>query len=248
MRTSHAVSALLLVVAACGGDEHGTGTTSEATSPATSTDAPTTSAARPTTEPSTTLGAIAAGTGPIEPGTYRVAKSAWSFVDFTVTIPEGWSVQYGHVYQKHYDTDDEFGFYAVMVDAIHADPCAGTSGELMEVGPSAEDLAEALLQQPGPVASRRDTTFGGYPAIAITLGVPDGYDLRACNIGEIGLQIWYSVPADKHFVLLSTGPALVYIVDVDGRRQVFVAQLRSNTSIEDFRELEAVLRSIRIET
>jgi hypothetical protein len=248
MRRSHAVSALLLVVAACGGDEHAAGTTSEATSSATSTDAPTTSEARTTTEPPTTLAAIPAGTGPIEPGTYRVAKSAWSFVDFKVTIPEGWSVQYGHVYQKHYDTEDEFGFYAVMIDAVHADPCAGTSGELEEVGPGVEDLAEALLQQPGPLASRRDTTFGGYPAIEITLNIPAGYDLQPCNIGEIGLQIWYSVPADKHFVLLPTGPALVYIVDVDGRPQVFVAQLRSNTSMEDFRELEAVLRSIRIET
>lgn len=39
-------------------------------------------------------GAIPAGTAAIEPGTYRIPGSAWSDVDFTVTFPEGRTVQY----------------------------------------------------------------------------------------------------------------------------------------------------------
>jgi hypothetical protein len=183
-------------------------------------------------------------------GTYRIAKSAWSVADFTITFPKGWTAQYGHVYLKHYDTDDEIGFYAVVVDAIYADPCVGrNSGDLMEVGPRVDDLAAALLWQPGPKAgSRIDTTLGGYPATRIDLTVPEGYDLNNCNLEGIGLQIWHSPPADKYFVLLADGIASVYIVDVDGQRQVFLTQHKSAASDEDLRELQAVLDSIHIET
>jgi hypothetical protein len=66
--------------------------------------------------------------------------------------------------------------------------------------------------------------------------------------GPIGLQIWYSLPTDKYFVLLPDGIASVYIVDVDGQRQVFLTQHRSATSDEDSRELQAILDSIHIET
>ncbi len=184
----------------------------------------------------------------VEPGTYQIPKSAWSVADFTVAFPKGWAVQYGHVYSKHTDTDEEFGFYAVVVDTIYADACAGSNGELIEVGPRVDDLAEALLHQQGPKTSGTvETKLGGYPATRIDLTVPKGFDLTGCNAADIGLQIWYSPPADKNFVLLRDGIATVYIVDVDGQRQVFQTQYGSATSDEDVRELQAVLDSINIE-
>jgi len=184
----------------------------------------------------------------IEPGTYRIPRSAWSVADFTVSFPEGWAAQYGHDYLKHADADDEFGFYAVVVDAIFADACQGSGGELMNVGPSVDDLAEALLQQQGPQASDPvETTLGGYRATRIDLTVPAGFDLKSCNAADIGLQVWYSEPADKNFVLLRDGVTSVYIIDVDGQRQVFLTQYRQGASKEDLRELQAVLDSIHIE-
>jgi hypothetical protein len=212
-------------------------------------------ASTPSTMPSSTPGAtttpFAYSTEPVavEPGTYRIARSEWSLREFTVTFPEGWTVQYGHVYAKEPDGDEEFGFYAVVVDAIYADACEGSNGELMEVGPSADDLAAALLQQQGPMASGPiETTLGGHPATRIDLTVPEGFDLDACNVEGIGLQIWYSPPADKNFVLLRDGIASVYIVEVDGHSQVFLTQHRSATSDEDLRELQAILDSIQIES
>ena len=190
----------------------------------------------------------------IEPGTYRIPRSAWSVADFTVTIPADWTVQYGHVYANpsdvHGETSDELGFYAVVIDAIYTDPCEGP-GELRDVGPGVDDLAAALLRQPGPKASGPvETTLGGYPATRIDLSVPESLDLESCRLasyGALGLQIWYSPPADKYFVLLPDSPASVYIVDVDGQRQVFLSY-RAATSDEDLRELQAVLDSIQIET
>lgn len=233
-----AVAVLLAVLTACGGGGSGER-----------------QASTPSTIPSRTQGAATTpfpnSTEPValEPGTYRIPRSAWSVADFTVTFPEGWTVQYGHVYARHWDRDDEFGFYAVVVDWIYADACEGTNGELLEVGPHADDLAVALLQQQGPLTSGPvETTMNGYPALRIDLTVPEGFDLNACNLAGIGLQIWYSQPADKYFVLLPDGVASVYIVDVDGQRQVFLTQHRSATSDEEIAELQAILDSIVIDT
>lgn len=207
-------------------------------------------AATPSPTPGATTTTFPHSTEPvaIEPGTYRIPSSAWSVTDFTVTFPEGWTVQYGHVYASNTDEDDEFGFYAVVVDDIFADACEGETGGLTEIGTSVDELADALLQQPGPEANGPiDTTLGGYPATRIDLTIPGALDLETCSFEGIGLQIWYSAPADKYFVLLADGIASVYIVDVDGQRQVFLTQYRSGTSDEDVQELQTVLDSIHIE-
>jgi hypothetical protein len=229
---------LLAVLSGCGGD--GTGAPLVSTPSAT-----------PSSTPTATTTPFPDSTEPVavEAGTYRIPSSAWSVADFSVALPEGWTVQYGHVYAKHPDTDEELGFYPVVVDAIYADACAGESGDLTEVGPTVADLAAALLEQPGPKAAGPvETTLGGHPATRIDLSVPKGFDLKACSLGGIGLQIWYSRPADKYFVLLPKGIASVYIVDVDGERQVFLTFYTPASPDEDVRELQAVLDSIRIET
>ena len=164
-------------------------------------------------------------------------------------MPADWTVQYGHVYHSNQDEDDEFGFYAVVFDGIWADACGGSdSGDPIEVGPTVDDLAAALLEQPGPTASGPiATTLGGDPATRIDLTVPEGFNLEPCNASGIGLQIWYSAPADKNFVLTPDGSASAYILDVDGKRQVFLTQHGATTSDEDLAQLQAVLDSIRIE-
>lgn len=185
----------------------------------------------------------------VEPGTYRISGAEWSVADLTVTFPEGWTVQYGHLFLKDSDNPDGFGFYAVDPDEVYADACEGSNGQIEEVGPGVDDLATVLLHQSGPKARGPiATTLGGYPATRIDLAVPEGFDLKPCNVKDVGLQIWYSVPADKHFVLLPGGIMSVYIVDVDGTRQTFVTGPRGPaTSNEDERELQSVLDSIRIE-
>jgi hypothetical protein len=203
----------------------------------------------PTTVGASAPGSIPAEAGMIEPGTYRIPKSDWSVVDFTVTFPEGWTAQYGHVYHKHQDTSEEFGFYAVVVDQIFTDACGG-DGVPSEVGSGADDLVAALLQQPGPTTSGPfKTTLGRYGVTRIDLHIPQELDLETCRLfddGIRGLQIWYSAPADKYFVLLPDAVASVYVLDVDGQRQVFLAQYPSTISDADRSELETVLESVII--
>ena len=183
----------------------------------------------------------------IEAGTYRMPSSSSSVADFTVTFPEGWTVQHGDIFIRHPDTAEAVGFYATLVDSIYADACEGSDGELMKVGPSVDDLATALLRQPGPQASGPVVTrLGHYPATRIDLTIPKGFSLKNCSLRD-ALQIWLS-PSTDYTVLPTGSIAGVYIVDVDGQRQVFVTQQGSATSGKDVRELQAVLKSIHVET
>lgn len=189
---------------------------------------------------------------PIESGTYLIPSSAWSVVDFTVTFPEGWTVQYGHVYGKNGDEADEFGFYAVVVDEIFADACHGEGGASTAGGPDVDDLVTALVWQAGgAVASEPVTTsLGGYPATRVDLRIPRRLDLDTCQMagyGFTGLQVWHSEPADKYFVLLPGEVASVYVVDVEGERQVFLVHRGNPTSAGDLTELQTVLDSVHIE-
>jgi hypothetical protein len=168
-------------------------------------------------------------------------------VDFSVAFPEGWTVKDGHYFLKNSDADDELLFAAVALDKVFTDACEGGHDRL-EVGPGVDDLAASLLEQRGPKASGPvDTALGGYPGVRIDLTIPEGFDLEACNLEGNGLQIWFDHPTDDYFVLPPDGIASVYIVEVNGRRQVFLTQHRPATSEEDLHELQAVLDSIHIE-
>ena len=228
-----AVAVLLAVLTGCGGDATGE---PQASTPS----------ATPSPPPDATGTPIPESAEPVavEPGTYRVPSSAWSVVDYTITIPEGWTVQQG---SSLWHAPDGPGVEAFVPDTVYADACEGSQGERMVIGSSVDDLAAALLEQRGPLASGPvDTTLGGYPAIRIDLTVPKGFDLKPCNLPD-ALQVWFSHPADGYFVLFPDAVASVYIVDVDGQRQVFQTQYGAATSDEDVRELQEVLDSIHIE-
>ena len=90
--------------------------------------------------------------------------------------------------------------------------------------------------------------MGGHPATRIDLTIPQELDLEACRFfaeGVHALQVWYSSPADKYFVLLPDAVASVYILDVDGERQVLLAQVGAAATDDDRTELQDVLDSIR---
>ena len=232
-----AAGVLLLGVAACGG--------------AAPSDAPAETAATPPPPPSAaaTDGFLTLPTadGAIQPGRYRVPASAWSVSDFTLTVPAGWTIQYGQVFAKHADTGAELGFYPVVVDRIYADACLGSTGGELSTGRWADDLTYALSRQEGPRLDIMPTTLGGYEGLRVDLTVKEGFDLGDCNMEDVGLQVWYSEPADKYFVLLEDAEASAYVLDVGQRRQVFLAQVGSEASEDDRAELQAVLTSIRIE-
>jgi hypothetical protein len=110
---------------------------------------------------------------------------------------------------------------------------------------------EALLSQPGTDAARPvETVIGGLPAMRVDLEVPAGADLSSCHLadyGPPGLQVWFSRPTSKFFVLSPDLHARVYVVDVDGKRQVFLAVHDVNASDDDLAGLQSMIDSIRID-
>lgn len=213
----------------------------------TDTDAPT-----PQAEPSEvrTIEVTSDDPTSIEAGTYRMPSSAWSVADYTVTFPEGWTVQYGHVFAKNADEEDELGWYSVVVDEIFTDACRG-EGVATRVGPEVDDLLSALRRQRGSEVSRPvAATLAGVPATRIDLTVPRSLDLQDCRLAEDGIegiQVWYAAPADKYLVVGPDSPVSLYVLEIEGRRQVFLTQHRLVSSDADRAELQSVLDSIRIE-
>ena len=197
----------------------------------------------------------------LEPGTYSVSSEGrtgsdpllWSIVDYTITIPEGWKGHTGHYLSKYEGFDEARGLviYPVLVDEVYADPCEGERGPIEAAGPKVNDLVDALLEQPGTATTEPvQTTIGGLPATRIDLEVPKGADLRSCflaDFGRPGLQVWFSKPTQTYFVLMPGYTASIYVVDVDGERQVFLTQHGPAASNEDLRELQSMLDSIHID-
>jgi hypothetical protein len=211
----------------------------------------------PTSEPNPVL-TIPQADSPLVPGTYLISKQGrggsdpivWSIVDFTVTLPGGLVGHTGHYVSKNEEVEGAsgYGFYPVLVDEVYADPCLGESGPTAPVGPEPDDLVEALVAQPGTTTTVTNTTIGGYPATRVDLEIADDVDLESCFLFEFGppggLQIWFSEPGDKYFVAMPDLMSSIYVVDINGQRQVFMAAAPSNASDEDLAELQSILDSI----
>jgi hypothetical protein len=173
-------------------------------------------------------------------------------VDYTITLPAGLIGHTGHYVSKNEDVEGAsgYGFYPVLVDEVYADPCLGESGPTVTVGPAPDDLVDALVAQPGTTTTVTDTTIGGYPATRVDLEIADDVDLESCFLFDFGppggLQIWFSAPGGKYFVSMPDRVSTVYVVDINGKRQVFMAGRPSDASDEDLAELQAMLDSIHI--
>lgn len=62
-------------------------------------------------------------------------------------MPDGWTTQDGlPTAIKHSNQGEEVFFYFITVDTISSEPCLRRDG--MAVGPSVDDLAQALLDLP----------------------------------------------------------------------------------------------------
>ena len=241
-RRALALVVLLAVLTGCGGDV--------TADPQGSTSTATTSS--PWTTTSTTLPSIPEEDGrPLGPGTYRVSSAgrrrdrirccgrSWTTRSRSprggtatpaTTCPSTRTVRRVRLSSV---------IYPVLVDEIYADPCEGERGPTVAVGPEVNDLVDALLAQPGTVTTEPvETTIGGLPATRVDLEVQERADLSSCllaDYGPPGLQIWFSDPADKYFVLMPGYTASVYVVDVDGERQVFLTRHGPAASDEDLR-------------
>ena len=122
------------------------------------------------------------------------------------------------------------------------------------VGPTVDDLATALSAQAGPGAAPPvAVTVDGHPGKKVELSIPQDLDVTTCD-------------SDGDFTVfgrwLGTGQSFgaapwtygngqhntVYIIDVDGDRQVIDTMYLPGTTAADLAELDQIVASIRFET
>jgi hypothetical protein len=120
------------------------------------------------------------------------------------------------------------------------------------VGPTVDDLATALLAQAGPGASRPiAVTVGGHHGKKVELSIPKDLDVTTCDSdGDFPIfGRWYTgVPDRSGAAPWTYGNGqhnTVYIVDVDGTRQVIDTMYLPGTSPADRAEIDQIVASIR---
>ena len=245
VRRIMSVAIVLLVMASC----TAVAPVSPSLLPSTAHVGPTSSATPPATpRPSETVVAGAdplPAAGEIEPGRYFIEKGPWTPTTFAFTLPAGWFAQNGgQTISKHPDESGrEVSWSVSIVERLFKDPCGANA--TIDVGPSADDLVDALLALPG---SQAEEPFffavGRRPGKRIDLTVPADVDLDACD-PPIGLQIWLDKNAGKYLVIGPEATSRVYSVDADHGRFVVVASVNKTAADADIAEMDTIMDSIR---
>lgn len=202
-----------------------------------------TAAVSPTPAPSAALGpAKLPYSGLIAPGTYVIGDPFP--LEVTMDVPAGWviwgptSSAGAGIYKDTPDPPKGKAIVITIVDAVYADACDASKG-MMNLGPTANDLATALANQARTQASAiSDVTLGGYSGKYVE------YTFEGSTPECPSLKRWLSsvLPreaiADEH--------DKVWILDVDGTLLVIDAASFSGASVADHAEMRAMVNSIEI--
>jgi len=172
--------------------------------------------------------------GQVEPGVYafEVDRAPAGSPVPLVSVPEGFtSVKNGFgVRSGNWVTDDARVLTAWDIDSVYTHPCeAGASAA--PVGPTVQDLADALAAQ--PMRSGTDpvpVTVGGHDGLYVELSVPD-IDLSACPGGYFNSWPgrYQQVPGQVD---------MLWVLDVDGQRLVLDASYAAGVEGQQLAELK----------
>jgi hypothetical protein len=161
----------------------------------------------------------------------------------TFTVPDGWEGFAGACVLPITGTVAPDGMGICFLDVIgglYSDPCHGKSQPDVPVGPTVEELANALAEQTAYVATTAtDVTLAGYSGKRMDLQLPS--DVESCDNGEF-------TPWDGS--IHAQGPDNrwhLWILDVESERLIIVSTDFAGTSAEDQAELQAIVDSMHIE-
>jgi hypothetical protein len=238
--------------AACGvGQPAGTEPAAQPTSAATA-------ATSPTTVPSPSPAFAELHVGSLVPGTtyFIDDRCCVGPARLFLTAPAGWET-FDPIFIGKDDLADpgyDILLGAHLVGNVYTGGChwKGTALD-PPVGPTVDDLASALVAQGGPgTAAPTDVTIGGYPGKKVALSIPADVDLTTCDHeNEFPVFGRWSGPGDPQgggpWTYGSGQRNTVYIVDVDGARQVIDTMYLPGTSAANLAELDRILASIRFE-
>jgi len=201
-----------------------------------------------TPSPSPAPSAVALPTGGPLAGTYYIENVALTGVHrLTFTVPAGWTT--ADLIAKNPGTQSEVMFTSWVVSDIFQDACKWDQSKIVNVGTTPEQMVSALAGQKSRTASpATSTVIAGYPAQEITLTVSPSLDTSTCTNGN--LRYWPGAGPDFGSGMCCNAAGnidTIDVVNVNGRRLVFVARHYPGSSAADVAELQSVVDSIQIE-
>ena len=224
------------------------GTSPPATSPS---PGPTASAAAPNVVPP-----VYAWPGRLAAGTYTTTLIWQTPVTVTFTVPDGWESRDVEILREPVGGDGSVGgprgtsVHFWLVDNTYADPCAGVARS-PSVGPTLDDLAQALASTPGldatdPVA----TDLAGYDGAYLELSIGDdaGCDLAAFHLWTTR-HAWMTpgMPNGGTVFRAEREEYRIWILDVGGTRYLVAAVAAADATDDDLAALQDVIDSIEID-
>ncbi|HEY6057055.1 MAG TPA: hypothetical protein VIV06_03440 [Candidatus Limnocylindrales bacterium] len=203
--------------------------------------------------------------GSLVPGVYRARPLLGiSALSVTFAVPDGWSgyPDWAVLGPKGTGAPEGTGVGFLSADGLFSDPChwdAKGDGSWPQrgditVGPTAADLADALLAHGGYAASRLpDVSVGGYGAIRVDLQVPSDIDLNSCDRVAGTNRGSYFVWGTRHLGgsdLYAQGPANrwhLWIVDSGDARLIIAVTDYAGTPASDQAAARAIVDSVTLE-
>jgi hypothetical protein len=166
-------------------------------------------------------------------------------ISISLTVPDGWEAfeGVGLLPTTGASGPTGMGIGFGLVNRLYSDPCHGHAVADVAVGPTVDELVKAFQAQSRYETSTPvDVTLGGFSGKRVDLQLPSDLDLSTCNDGEF--YFWeggiYAQGPENRWHL--------WILDVEGRRIVILAQDFAATSAQDQAELQAIVDSIEIVT
>ncbi len=164
-------------------------------------------------------------------------------IGITYTVPEGWAFGFRAAVTK-----PSAGTVAPSGMSLHflrggwlfTDPCVKVDGPPdIEVGPTADDFANALAAHPLlDVTTPVDVTLGGFSGKYLDLQVPS--DITECTAAYYPWAPAFYAQGPNH-------RWHIWSLDVDGVRVVIQSGDFAGTLPEDLAEMHAIIESIQIE-
>lgn len=181
----------------------------------------------------------------LEAGRYRLLGGTWAPIDLTLTVPAGWN-QDGLGVLKNPDSDTGLSLQAWVVTQVYTDTCAA-EGQLVPIGPSVDDLVNALEALGGAeVSPPVESMVGGSPAKRVDISFSETMNLGDCRVPA--LQVWKDAEDENYNAGVPGSSQSIYVLDADGQTVAIVTGGTTTTaSASDLAELEAIMASIQIE-
>lgn len=177
--------------------------------------------------------------GPLDPGPYLITHV--EPFSITITVPSGWESH--AVPARVVGPDQSWVGYWTLVD-LYSDPCEPTVQNLLGVGPTVDDLVQALRAYPGlHVAQTTDVTVSGFAGTRVAL-TGQNLDCPGNEFPAMAAQPGFD---------FNQNPGSIYarnqwiIVDVRGFRLVISAAVPMGSPPESFGEIESIIASTIIE-